>query len=584
MKTSDKNTQILSGAIHYFRVHPDYWRDRLEKLLACGFNTVETYVPWNFHEPKEGQFQFEGFGDLQRFIETADDVGLKVIIRPGPYICAEWEFGGLPAWLNKDRNMRLRCAWQPYLEKVRNWFSVLIPKFTPYLQTNGGPVIAVQVENEYGSYGNDKEYLAYIKNLLEELGVDCLLFTSDGPTIDMLANGTLPGVWMTANFGSNPEGGFKLLREFQPEGPDMCCEFWCGWFDHWGKNHNTRDASDVADVLERMVKTGASVNMFMFHGGTNFGFWNGANKDENGKYWPTITSYDYHALLSESGDMTPAYYACKAVLEKYFGAAPAIPVADSPKKAYGKVALTKRTSLWEHLGEPVKAAAPLTMEELDQGYGYVLYRKEIELPPVSREFLTQHDYGMELSITGLRDRAVVFIDGEKVGVLYCNNPGEKINLPLPNGSDSFRLDILVENMGRVNYGLDLAYPCGISGSVRIGHGATFGWEMYSLPLDTIPVGTTQTTAACPAFYQGTLEITEACDTFLDFSNFRKGVAFVNGFNLGRYWEIGPAGTLYIPAPLLKIGANEIVLFETDGLNGTAEVEFKTAHKWIEVQQ
>ena len=575
----NKDVPILSGAMHYFRIHPDYWHDRLSKLAACGYNTVETYVPWNLHEPKEGQFCFEGFGDIIRFVETAGKLGLKVIIRPGPYICAEWEYGGLPGWLNRDRNMRIRCAWKPYLGKVRNWFSVLIPKLVPYLCTNGGPVIAMQVENEYGSYGSDKEYLAYLRDLLKELGVNCMLFTSDGPTIQMLTGGTLPDLWMTANFGSNPEKCFDVLRQFQPEGPDMCCEFWCGWFDHWGEEHHTRSAEDVADVLERMVSKGASVNMYMFHGGTNFGFWNGANVDHNGLYQPTTTSYDYHALLSEAGDITPVYEACKAVLEKHFGPAPDIQVANTPKKAYGKVELNQKHSLFDKLGQPVLSVCPLTMEELGQEYGYVLYRKMVELPSVPRSYLTEQGYEMKLSVKGLRDRAVVYVDGEKVGVLYRNNPTETVVLPLPE-KDSFRLDILVENMGRVNYGSDMLYPCGISDSIRIGYNTLFDWEIYPLPLNTIPNISGQAEKDTPAFYKGTFEVKEACDTFLKFSNFRKGVAFINGFNLGRYWEEGPAATLYIPAPLLVEGENEIVLFETDGLSGPAEVELTDAHVWI----
>jgi beta-galactosidase len=577
-----KDVPILSGAIHYFRVHPDYWHDRLSKLAACGFNTVETYVPWNFHEPKEGKFNFSGFGDLPKFIETADKLGLKVIIRPGPYICAEWEYGGFPAWLNQDRNMRLRCAWPPYLEKVRNWFNVLIPKLVPYLSTKGGPVFAMQVENEYGSFGSDKDYLVFLRDLLRELGVDCLLFTSDGPTVQMLTGGTLPDLWMTANFGSNPEGSFETLRAFQPDGPDMCCEFWCGWFDHWGKNHHTRDAADVADVLERMVSKGGSANMYMFHGGTNFGLWSGANVDDKGKYWPTTTSYDYHAPISEAGDMTAAYTACKAVLEKHFGPAPAIKVANTAKKAYGSVKLDKKISIWDNLGTAVKAAAPLTMEELKQEYGYVLYRKTVTLPPVPRGYLTKTGYEMRLSISGLRDRAIIFADGIKLGVLHRNNPHESIEIPLPE-NDSFRLDILVENMGRVNYGADLGYPCGISGSVRIGYNTLSDWEMYSIPLDSLPGGEGNASAGGPTFYCGTFKADELCDTFLDFSQFSKGVAFINGFNLGRYWEVGPARTLYIPAPLLKVGDNEIVLFETEGLNGSATVELTNEHRWIQIK-
>ena len=577
-----KDVPILSGAIHYFRVHPEYWRDRLEKLAACGFNTVETYVPWNMHESKEGEFNFDGFCDLPKFIEIAAELGLKVIIRPGPYICAEWEFGGFPGWLNRDKNMRIRCAWPAYLEKVRNWFTVLIPKLVPYLHSKGGPVFAMQIENEYGSFGSDKEYLTFISDLLTELGVDCLLFTSDGGEIQMLTGGTLPGTWMTANFGSNPEKNFDVLQKFQPGGHNMCCEFWCGWFDHWGKNHHTREACDVADVLERIVKPGGSVNMFMFHGGTNFGFWNGANIHDD-IYFPTTTSYDYHAPVSESGDLTPAYHACKAVFEKLYGPAPAIPVADLPKKAYGKVDLSQRFALEGALGKPVTSPCPLTFEELEQEYGYVLYRKTITMPPVSREYLHEMNYEMVLNITGLRDRAVVYADGIKIGTLYRNTPKESLKLPLPK-DNSFQLDILVENMGRVNYGFDLAYQCGITGSVRIGCNTQFGWEMYSIPFDKPPVvNDVAVTNDAPAFYRGTFNVDEACDTFLKPTNFRKGIAFVNGFNIGRYWEVGPQETLYIPAPLLVKGENEIILFETDGLIKDATVELVDKPSWKQVE-
>ena len=563
---------ILSGAIHYFRVHPAYWQDRLLKLKACGYNTVETYVPWNFHEPKEGKFNFEGFADIETFIKQAAELDLKVIVRPGPYICAEWEYGGFPGWLNKDRNMRFRCNWPPYLEKVRNWFNVLIPKITPYLCTKGGPVIAVQVENEYGSFGGDKEYLAYIRDLLIELGVDCLLFTSDGWEMPMLEGGTLPDLWKTVNFGSRAPEAFAALRKFQPEGPDMCCEYWCGWFDHWGEKHHTRNAQDVADNLELIIKDGGFVNMYMFHGGTNFGFWNGANAHQVTKYEPTVTSYDYHALLSEAGDITPAYTACKAVLEKYHGSAPDIKVENSVKKAYGEVKLTESYPLWEQLGKPIHAAAPLTMEELDQEYGYVLYRTTVKTPRECKE--------LPLNIIGFNDRAIVFVDGEKVGVLYRNTPDERLNLPLPKG-DSFRLDILVENMGRVNYGPHMTYPCGVFGQVRIGYQALFGWEMYTLPLDTkFDFGKPVATTKGPTFYRGTFTVDKACDTFLDIKKFGKGVAFINGFNLGRYWEIGPARTMYIPAPLLVEGENELVLFETDGVEEPV-VELVDGHCWLE---
>ena len=572
-----KNVPILSGAIHYFRVHPEYWRDRLLKLKACGLNTVETYVPWNLHEPKEGQFNFEGLADIVSFVQLAGDLGLKAIVRPGPYICSEWEYGGLPAWINKDRNMRIRCNWPPFLEKVKNYFSVLLPKLVPLLDTKGGPIIGIQVENEYGSFAADKDYLNYLANLTRELGIDTMLFTSDGWNVEMLEGGTLPDLWKTANFGSNPQGAFEMLRKFQPDGPDMCMEFWCGWFDHWGKGHHTRSAEDMANTLDGIIKDGGSVNVYMCHGGTNFGFWNGANLQQPLEYFATTTSYDYHAPLSEAGDITPAYAAAKATIEKYYGPAPDIHVENTKKIAYGEITFNERYSLWDNLPEPVKSAAPLTMEELDQELGYVLYRTTVKIPKLHKE---SGRYGLPLRITGLRDRAVVYVDGRKVGVLYRNTPHMILELPKPTG-DSFRLDILVENMGRVNYGHDLQQQlCGVTGSIILGGHTLFGWENYSLPFNKIPnLKGRQTAKDCPAFYQAIFNIDETADTFLHMDNFAKGFVFVNGFNIGRYWEVGPARTLYIPAPLLKQGENEVTVFEFEGCNEPT-AKFVDNHVWI----
>ena len=269
--------QIISGAIHYFRVVPEYWHDRLLKLRACGFNTLETYVAWNLHEPRRDQFNFSGICDIERYIRTAAEIGLNVIVRPGPYICSEWDLGGLPAWLLADADMRLRCNYRPYLDAVDSFFDALLPRLTPLQASKGGPIIAMQVENEYGSYGNDKDYLRYLQAGLISRGFEGLLFTSDGASDAMLQGGTLPDVLKVANFGSDPKGQFAKLREHQPEGPLMCGEFWAGWFDHWGEEHHRRDPQEVAGVLDEMLAMGASVNDYMFHGGTNFGFMNGAN-------------------------------------------------------------------------------------------------------------------------------------------------------------------------------------------------------------------------------------------------------------------------------------------------------------------
>ncbi|MCL2212308.1 MAG: beta-galactosidase [Oscillospiraceae bacterium] len=584
-KLFGRDVPILSGALHYFRVHPFYWRDRLEKMAACGLNTVETYVPWNMHEPKEGQFDFEGIADIVKFVETAADVGLKVIVRPGPYICTEWEYGGLPGWLNAIPNMRIRCNWPDFMEKVENYFAVLLPKLVPYLESNGGPIFAMQVENEYGSYGSDKAYLSALRDMMRKYGMDCLFFTSDGTGIDMLKGGTLPDMWATANFGSNPEGAFKAYRAFQPNGPDMCMEFWCGWFDHWIKPRvKFRGAADVANTLERIIKPGGSVNFYMFHGGTNFGFWNGANLDGQ-TYHPTTTSYDYFAPLSEAGDMTDTYYACKEVIERLYGPAPDIKVQNTKKRAYGKVKLGKRHSLWDNLPAPAaRAAVPLTFEEIGQELGYVLYRTTVDLPKVSREFLKERGYKQHLKITNLRDRAVVCIDGKRVGSLYRNNPNDTLEIPLPEGKDSFQLDILVENMGRVNYvnhGGIMSYPCGIFGTVSIGITIIYDWETFSLPFDAVPAPKGGECKDSPGFYTAEFNVDGVADTFLDMSGFRKGVVWINGFNLGRFWEVGPAKTLYVPAPILKEGVNQLVIFETDGVDSpTGEVEFVTDHVWV----
>lgn len=549
----DQPFVILSGAIHYFRVVPEYWKDRLLKLKACGFNTVETYVAWNLHEPSEGTFCFEGICDIVKFVQIADEVGLKVIVRPGPYICAEWEFGGFPGWLIKDRNMQLRCNYAPYLEKVDRFFDELIGRLIPLLCTNGGPIIAMQVENEYGSYGNDKAYLRHIEQGLIRRGVDCLLFTSDGPGDTMLTGGTLPNLLKTANFGSRPKECFDVLRKHQTQGPLMCMEYWNGWFDHWGNEHHTRDAKDVANVLDEMLSLGGSVNFYMFHGGTNFGFMNGANRDNVINC--TTTSYDYDAPISECGDLTEKYYAVKAVVEKHFGEIPSIDIPVIPKKAYGKVELTQQADLFAHLKEfapCIKNGNVMTMEELGQNYGFTLYRNYVSstIPKT------------KLRIKDVCDRALIFANGVLQGIIERDREGEEILLEVKEG-EMLQLDILVENMGRVNYGESLKDCKGITEWVRLGYQSLFEWEMYPIILEDLSQITYDkiTTLEGPSLYKGTFEIKELADTFVKLEGFTKGVIFINGFNIGRYWEKGPQKTYYVPAPLLREGENTVEIFE-----------------------
>ncbi len=553
-----EKTVLISGAIHYFRVVPEYWEDRLKKLRACGFNTVETYTCWNLHERREGEFDFSGRLDIARFLDTAAALGLNVILRPGPYICSEWDMGGLPSWLLTYPNMRLRCNDPVYLEKVRRYLAELFRLVRPRLSTNGGNVIAVQIENEYGSYGDDKDYLRAIEAIYRENGVDCLLFTSDGPESFMLSGGTLDGVVATANFGSDPAGNFEKFHRFRPDGPSMCTEFWNGWFDHWYEEHHTRPAADTAQVFGEMLDMGASVNFYMFHGGTNFGFTNGANYAD--QYQPTVTSYDFDCPVSECGDLTPKYFAVKEVIEKRFGKAPDLAVGNLPKAAYGEVTLSEAAPLFANvprLAAPVRAAAPLTMEELGQDFGFVLYSTELHGPFEE----------LPLVLEGVHDRALIYVNGAYRGVRERDGRhNDEILLGLAAG-ESLRLDILVENMGRVNYGWRLRDQKGITGGVRLGQRHHFGWEMTSLPCDDLSglQYAPQTAGVeAPTFLRGSFTVDTPADTFLRLDGFTKGVAFINGFNLGRYWNpAGPQKTLYVPAPLLKAGKNELVVFELE---------------------
>jgi beta-galactosidase len=570
-----KQHRIFSGALHYFRVLPEYWEDRLRKYIACGLNTVETYVPWNLHEPKEGEFDFTGILDLRRFVKLAGSLGLDVIVRPGPYICAEWEAGGFPGWLLKDRGMRVRCAYPPYLAAVERYTRRVVEEIRDLQCTRGGPVIAMQVENEYGSFGDDKEYLSALEGYMRDAGADVLLFTSDGPEDHYLYGGTLPHLLKTVNFGTRPAAAFETLRKHQPVGPLMCMELWLGWFDHWDKPHHVRDAQDAADTLDQILSLGGSANIYMMHGGTNFGYLNGANDyrfkkgDEEKTYAATTTSYDYDAPLDERGVPTEKFFALQKVLQKHGAKIGELP-AQAPTTSYGTVELKQCCDLFDllpTLPAPIRSPYPLTMEEVGQNYGYILYRSTVTSP---KEVCG-------LQIEQLRDRAQIFQDGKQTYIVDRDTKGDIL---FSVSGESTQLDILVENLGRANYGGTLTDRKGITQSVRFAGQIHTGWEIYPLDFTKLPAiqWGNSTGEGHPTFYRGTFTVEEALDTYLEVKG-AHGAVWVNGFCLGRYWEIGPQKHLYVPAPLLRKGENELVIFEVDGKQ-PIEAVFADAPAWV----
>ena len=443
-----KKINIYSGAMHYFRTLPEYWEDRLTKIKLCGFNTVETYTCWNLHEPKKGEYDFDGILDLEKFIEIAKKVGLFVIVRPGPYICAEWDFGGLPPWLLADRNLRLRCNNEIYKKHVEDWFGVLFAKIKPHLESNGGNVIMMQVENEYGSFGNDHEYLDYVKSLYKKFDMDVMLFTADGNWCNMLSGGSVDGVYKVLNFGSNAKGAFGALNGYQENMPLFCGEFWCGWFDHWGEKHHTRGSLSVVNEIKDFLSLDANFNVYMFHGGTNFGFWAGSNYDKN-KIHPTITSYDYCAFLTEWGDYTPAYHAVRKVMHEAQGLKEEQLPASPALQTIGKVQLKQSAKLFDNLskiGTKYRCATPESMEYFGQNYGFIYYETKLK-----GKYVMQPLY-----IEGVHDIAHVYVDDKKVKVFDRNNAkslfGTKHKMLLSGVDGEKKIGILVDCMGRINYG------------------------------------------------------------------------------------------------------------------------------------
>ncbi|WP_263408581.1 glycoside hydrolase family 35 protein [Terriglobus tenax] len=543
--------RILSGEIHYARVPRAYWRQRLRMARAMGLNTITTYVFWNLHEPRPGVYDFSGQNDVAEFIREAQQEGLNVILRPGPYICAEWEFGGYPAWLLKQKDTVVRSSDPKFMEPVTRWMHRLGKELAPLQVGNGGPIIAVQVENEYGSFSDDHAYMEQIHHLVQESGfTKALLYTADGP--EQVPNGSLPELPAVINFGlGGAQNGFDLLRKLRPNGPFMTGEYWAGWFDHWGDKHHTDNAGrQVADV-QWILRQGYSISLYMFHGGTSFGWMNGANFTK-GKYEPDVTSYDYDAPLDESGHPTQKFFQLRDVISKATGVTPPS-VPDAPKtQALPAFTLSQSASLWQHLPAPVHSGTLLSMEDLDQAYGYILYRTTVPI-----------DTTADLVLNGLHDYASIYADGKLLGTLDRRLNQDRLSATLKKGT---QLDLLVENTGRVNFTTAMrGERKGILGSVQLGDTELHDWSIYSLPMQDNSTLFLKNSKSCdgPCFFRGNFRTTSSADTFLDVSNSHKGFVWVNGHPLGRIWSIGPQKALYLPGVWLRKGENEVVVFDLD---------------------
>jgi beta-galactosidase len=552
-----KPFQIIAGDMDYVRTPRAYWRDRLRMAHAIGINTVMTYVFWNFHEAQPGQYDFSGQRDVAEFIREAQQEGLYVILRPGPYSCGEWDLGGYPAWLLRDRNLKLRSLEPAYQEAASRWMDRLGQELAPLQLDRGGPILAVQVENEYGSFQdakeNDHAYMERARQMVLHAGfISALLYTADGA--EELTRGSLPGLPATVDFGTgDAEHSFALYRKLHPEGPYFCAEYWAGWFDHWGAKHEHTDAAKQVAEINWMLKQGYSVSMYMIFGGTSFGWFSGANSNGH-NYQPDVTSYDYDAPVDEAGQPRPKFFEIRRAIQEVTGVTP--PSVPTPPilGSLPPIPLTESVSLWDSLPAPMRSQQPLTMEDLGQDFGYVLYGTTLRGPASG-----------ELVLDQLHSYARVYLNHKLVGIL--DRRLGKMSMPLHLEKPEQHLDILLENSGRVNFTAVLrTEQSGITHSVTLAGKPVTGWENYALPFnDPASAHFTQQPAdAGPTLYRGIFSIGKPTDTFLDMRAYGKGQVWVNGHALGRYWRIGPQGGLYLPGAWLHPGRNEVVLLDLDG--------------------
>lgn len=547
-----KPLQMISGEMHCARIPREAWRDRMKMAKAMGLNTIGTYVFWNVHEELPGTYDFSGNNDIAAFVKTAQEEGLWVVLRPSPYVCAEWEFGGYPWWLLKDPQMKVRSTDPEFVAAYTRYINALAKQLAPLQVTHGGNILMVQIENEYGSYSDDKTYLDLNRKIFREAGFDGILFTCDGA--DQMPKGYLPGYLPAVNGLEDPAKVKALINQYHNgKGPYYVAEWYPGWFDDWGKKHAGVSAEQSAKTLNTLLSAGISVNMYMFHGGTTRGFMNGANMNAQNPYSPQVSSYDYDAPLDEAGNPTEKFFAFRNVIKKHLPKGQIIPDVP-PKKPAVKIAdirLDAYAGIFSQLPQPKQSVKPLSFEDLGQAYGFVLYRATL-------------NKGGLLKIRELRDYALVYVNGKYITTLDRRLKQDSVALSgIPSGAT---LDLWVENNGRINYGPYLAdNRHGITESVSVDGQEVPGWKMYRFPFHTVNNFSFSKKAdqkdRQPSLYKGTFSLNQPADTYLDMRDFGKGFVFLNGHNLGKYWQIGPQQTIYVPASWLKKGKNEIVVFD-----------------------
>ena len=566
-----KPFQIISGEMHYERIPRAYWKARLKMAKAMGLNTIATYVFWNIHEPHPGQYDFSGNADLAQFIRDAQQEGLKVLLRAGPYSCAEWEFGGFPAWLMKNPKMRtaLRSNNPAFMKPVQQWIMRLGKEVAPLQIGNGGPIIAVQIENEYGDFGSSQAYMNHLHQIFLKAGfTESLLYTVNPSHALKNGHGQIPGVYAGVNFApGNAKAAFRELQTIRPGQPLFATEFWTGWFNHWGMPYTTKPIGPQVSDLNYILRRGASVNLYMFTGGTSFGMMSGASWMNHG-YEPDITSYNYGAPLDEAGRPTPSYDQFRSVIATWLGhPLPPVPTPP-PAESIPPFRLTQAASLWNGLPKPIHSRNPHPMSWYGQNYGFILYRTTLH-----------HPIHGTLMLPGLNDYAMVYVNGKLAGTL--NRTCNQDQIQLHGNAASNRIDVLVENDGRINSTRMMRSASkGLDGTVTLAGQPLHGWNVYTLPMapDTIadppamprearfaPHTSRAIAMSGPAFYHGTFSVHkidhQVPDTFLDIRDLGKGAVWINGHPIGRYWNIGPQDTLYVPGPWLHAGQNQIVVFD-----------------------